>query len=188
VIDTSYEALGKLAQSAKPVYFRAGALSPAEGIPQPELSGTPFGMPWAEPDSAEVVGRDIWLHHPWSLGASPNRVGPGSVSIAVGFVESHAQNPWSERRWSFVSDGLRAQSPHLWWGSVLKVAQSLRGARSVSWQPDPHVNSEMAQLQVLLQTEHGRQIAMPQPRPCLFEPVAFYCQSFTQWWRQTRIA
>ncbi len=188
VIDASYEAIGRIAQSAKPAHFRAGALSPGEGMPQPELRGTPLGAAWAEPDSAAVAGRDVWLHHPWSLGASPHQMGPDSTSVAVGFAESHAQNPWSERRWGFVSAGLRAQTPHLWWGSVLQIAQSLRGARSVSWQPDPHVNSEMAQLQVLLQTEHGRQVAQPQPQPCLFEPVAFYCQSFTQWWRQTRIA
>lgn len=188
VIDTSYEALDRHARSPAPADLHPPAVQPGAGMQPPELRVTPPGTAWAAPDSAAVAGRDVWLHHPWSLRSSPQGLGPDSVSIGVGFVECHAQNPWSERRWNFVSDGLRAQTPHVWWGSVQQIAEALRGARSVRWQPDPHIDPALDQLQVLLQAAQGRRVALPQPQPCLFEPVATYCQSFSQWWRQTRIA
>lgn len=188
VLDTSYEALDRQARSPAAVEFRAPASRTVAAMQQPDLLTAPPASDWAEPDSAVVAGRDAWLMHPWSLRAPPPGDEADRVSIGVGFVESHVHNPWSERRWSFVSDGLRALTPHLWWGSVHQLAQALQGARSVQWHPDPHVNPAMEQLQLLLQQVHlGRQIATPQPQHSLFEPVTPYCRSFSQWWRQTSI-
>lgn len=187
VIDSSYEALDRRARNPVPAIFRTAAIRPDAAMQQPDLQVAPSGAAWAEPDSTVVAGRDVWLHHPWSLRSSPQGPGPDSVSIGVGLVECHAHIPWSERRWNFVSGGLQAQTPHVWWGSVQQIAQGLRGARSVRWQPDPHINPALDQLQVLLQAAQGHQVALPQPQPCLFEPVAPYCQSFTQWWRKTSI-
>ena len=187
VLDTSYEALERHARSPAPVDVPAPAARSGAGMEPPELSATPLGALWAAPDMAVVADRHVWLHHPWSLRVSPQALAPDSVSVGVGFAESHAHNPWSERRWRFVSNGLRVHTPHLWWGSVQQLASSLSGARSLRWHPDPHVNPVLDQLQGLLQAGPDRQVAQAQLQRCLFEPVTTYCSSFSQWWRQTRL-
>jgi hypothetical protein len=104
--------------------------------------------------------------------------------IAAGFAECHADHPWSERRWRFVTSGLQAQTQHLWWGNMTQMANALRDARSVTWDADPHIDPILAQLQRL----PGNPQALPAPpRPCLFAPVDQYCKSFSQWCRQTSI-
>jgi hypothetical protein len=104
--------------------------------------------------------------------------------IAAGFAECHADHPWSERRWRFVTSGLQAQTQHLWWGNMTRMANALRDARSVTWDADPHIDPLFARLQRLLGNPQARPA---QAKPCLFAPVDQYCKSFSQWWRQTSI-
>ena len=99
----------------------------------------------------------------------------GALVIGVGLVQAHAQMPWSARRWRFVTHGLQARTPHLWWDSTAQIANALGTARSVTWQPDPHMPT-------LLQ---GARAQSPTP---LFEAVETYCPSFAQWWRRTSVA
>ncbi len=173
VIDTSYEALDRIARSAATTPPRsAGA---PEGMQQPDLYAAPPDATWSAPDGALVTSRDVWLIHPWSLGAVPQPPLTGALVIAVGLAEAHAQTPWSTRRWHFVTHGLQAHAPHLWWGSHAQIAKALGTARSVTWQPDQH-------MPITLQA--GREQS---PTP-LFEAVETYCPSFAQWWRRTRVA
>ena len=111
-----------------------------------------------------------------------------AIHIAVGFESCHNTTPWSQRRWDFVTRGLQAQTEHLWWGSAEQMASALQVAKSVQWQPNPHVDPALTRLQTLLQGLNPLQTVGPRPSPDLFEPVDRHCRSFTDWWKRTRIA
>ena len=173
VIDTSYDDLDHIARSAAPIRpHNAGAL---EGVQQPALHVAPLDAAWSAPDGARVTNRDVWLIHPWSLGAVAQAPLNDALVIGVGFAQAHMQMPWSGRRWGFVTQGMQARTPHLWWGKTAEIAKALGTARSVAWQPDPH-------MPITLQGagEHS-------PTP-LFAAVETYCPSFAKWWRRTSVA
>jgi len=207
VIDTSYEVLDQMARSTKAVNHRMDSRRAGAGLAQPEVTAVPPGDQWQKwqtwqtwqvPEPTAVAGRDVWLLHPWSLGAVPQSAGADVLVLGVGLAECHVPMPWSAGRWNFVTEGLRCQTPHLWWGSVAEIAQALQGARSVGWQSEAHADAALERLQALLQT--GPLPAAPSPtttpkpvvkayaQPLLFEEVDAYCDSFSQWWRKTRIA
>jgi deoxyribodipyrimidine photo-lyase len=186
VIDTSYEALDLLARRAEAAPASPG--DAVDGVEPPALMATPPSAAWHAPDSALVAGRDVWLQHPWSLGAVPPVALANPLVLGVGFAECHAQTPWSERRWDFVTAGLQARTPHLWWGHAAQMAQALQGARSVHWQPDPHVDAGLDRLQGVLPAGPGRPLLASHAKACLFEDVPSYCASFSQWWRLGKIA
>jgi deoxyribodipyrimidine photo-lyase len=225
-IDTSYEALDEVARGAEPIDTRFDARRADAGIEQPRLHTSPIDTTpqpaWRTPSASviDVIGRDVWLHHPWSLGAwSPecsapcpppalrapplpaqntqastllgseyDAATPKAIRIAVGFESCHTATPWSARRWDFVTRGLQAQTQHLWWGNIEQVASALQHAKSVRWQPNPHVDPALQQLQNLLHKLSPGQTAGPRPTPELFEPVDRHCRSFSDWWKRTRIA
>ena len=172
-IDTSYEEMDRIARSAAPIQQRK--VSALEGIQQPAWHASPPGTAWSAPDGSLALGRDVWLVHPWSLGSTPQAFAEGGVVIGVCIAESHAQMPWSAQRWHFVTQGMQQRTPHLWRGSALQITEALATARSVSWQPEPHMAF----------TWQGAQTPLESP---LFETVDTYCPSFAQWWRRTRIA
>lgn len=109
-----------------------------------------------------VAGRDVWLHHPWSLGAGPGTLPADVLHMGVGFDTSHLHTPWSQRRWDFVSQGFRLQT-------------------------DPHAKPALLHVQALLQSAAPQQAAGPQALPYLFEPVTQYCPSFSAWWKITHL-
>jgi deoxyribodipyrimidine photo-lyase len=173
VIDTSYEEMDRIARSAAPVRpYHGRAL---QGMQTPSVSTTPPPGTWSAPDSTLVTDRDVWLAHPWSLGAPPQKFQTHGLVVGVGVAEAHMAQPWSAQRWHFVTQGLQAHTTHLWWGDTAHLAEALRTARSVAWQPDPHLHAALPNLQEQL------------PAP-LFEAVRAYCPSFAQWWRKTKIA
>ena len=173
VIDTSYEEMDRIAHSAKPIRLHTAGTQ--NGVQQPDLYAAPPDAAWLAPDGALATDRDVWLIHPWSLGAASQPPPNGALLIGVGFTQAHAQLPWSARRWRFVTTGLQAQTPHLWWGNMAQIAQALRVARSITWQPDPHITLTLQATRVLASAP-------------LFEDVKNYCPSFAQWWRRTKIA
>jgi deoxyribodipyrimidine photo-lyase len=187
VIDTSYEALDRVARNPSPVQQTGTAAASLQGIQPPALTATPPGDDWSVPDAAVVTGRDVWLQHPWSLGALPPPSLSGALVVGVGLTECHAQTPWSEGRWNFVREGLQAQTPCLWWAGAVQLAEALRGARSVHWQPEPHADAALRVLQALLQAQPQGPPLAAHPQPCLFTEVPPYCKSFSQWWRLTGI-
>jgi deoxyribodipyrimidine photo-lyase len=187
-IDVSYEELELCARSATAVNHPINGHRAHAATAQPALLDRPSGAAWSVPDCSIVAGRDVWLLHPWSLGTAPPGAGEGTLCVGVGFPECHAQTPWSERRWNFVTEGLKVSSPVLWWGSAQQVADALRDARSVGWQSNPHAVAGLDTLQTLITEKSVHPLVATHLQPCLFEPVQAYCQSFSQWWRKTRIA
>jgi deoxyribodipyrimidine photo-lyase len=188
VIDSSYEALDRIARSTKAVNPRLDNRRAGLGLQPPEVVVAPPGDWWQAPAPTTVVGRDVWLLHPWSLGAVPQGMGADAVVLGIGFAESHAQMPWSMGRWNFVTKGLLARTPHLWWGSVAEIAQALQGARSLGWQSDAHADGALEGLRTQLMVRQAQPLLTTVEEPPLFENVEPYCDSFSQWWRKTRIA
>jgi deoxyribodipyrimidine photo-lyase len=199
VLDTSYEALGHIAQSPEPVAhgrvvgLDGFAQEVGVGVAVPALHTTPLSADWRMLDGssganeADVAGRDVFLLHPWSLGAQSLQTGDIAMCIGVAFNETHRYMPWSEHRWRFVTDGMRERTPYLWLGDVSQVAQALRHARSVHWQSEPHVNAQLQALQAMLGREQSAPNVVAHTPENLFAPVDSYCPSFSQWWSQTRL-
>ncbi len=189
-IDTSYEALDEVARGAEPIDTRFDARRADDGMEQPSLHTSPLGntaqQVWQPPGPhwADVSDQDVWLHHPWSLQGSR----PKAIPIAVGFDPCHTTTPWSNRRWDFVTRGLQMQTEQLWWGSAEQIADVLQRAKSVHWQPNPHVDPALSRLQDLLKARNPQQTVGPRPTQDLFEPVERHCRSFSDWWKRTRIS
>jgi deoxyribodipyrimidine photo-lyase len=191
-IDTSYQALDQIARNSQAICQPVSGLYAGTSVESPALLASPPSDCWTEPNSALATGRDVWLVHPWSLGATPPSASLSGLAheplvIAISFPKCHAQTPWSARRWRFATDGLRAQTPLLWWASVEKIAEALGAARSVQWQSNQHINGALDELQVLLHAKPNGPVVMAHAQPCLFEPVQRYCKSFSQWWRQATL-
>lgn len=186
VIDTSYEALDRLARST--ASLGSDPLATPPGIAQPSLLAAPSDARWTAPDPHGLDGRDVCLLHPWSLGGACAQERPDLVVIGLGMAELHAQAPWSERRWDFVTHGLLQRTPRLWWGNLASIAKALQSARSVCWHSQAHINPQMEHLRAQLQAQPKHPAFTMLEEPHLFEPVATYCESFSKWWRLTRIA
>jgi deoxyribodipyrimidine photo-lyase len=188
VIDSSYESLDHVARRSAAVNPRVDNRHAEAGTTQPEVWVAPPDDRWSAPEPSAVAGRDVWLLHPWSLGAMPQGLGADRVLLGVGLAECHAHMPWSAGRWNFVTQGLQSRTPLLWWGNVAQLAQALQGTRSVGWQSEAHADTVLQRLQALLQAAASPPIATAYAEPPLFDDVASYCDSFSQWWRKTRIA
>lgn len=187
-IDTRYETLDAMARTARPASPNVPKANVAKPVAPPRCAVAPNPKDWGPPNGSVISHRNVWLLHPWSMGSQPLSPPESTTLIGLGLSDCHATMPWSEQRWRFVTDGLRARTPHLWWGSTQQLAEVLRNARTVHWQSDPHIDKAMQKLDGML-----RCAAIPpltsavQDKP-LFEPVTPLCPSFAQWWRQTRIA
>lgn len=206
VIDASYEALDAMARSAAAIDTHLDARRADAGMAQPELRATPLmgaqnfasakaqdnatQPAWQRPEAngMNVAGRDVWLHHPWSIGATPAHIPSDALHVGIGIATQHTSTPWSESRWDFVTRGLKACTEHLWWGSIEQIASALRHAKSVRWHPDPHMDPALTRLRDALQLFDPQKVVEPVVLPCLFEPVDTYCRSFSEWWKRTRIA
>lgn len=187
-IDASYEELELLASNAVAVKRRTDSRTAMTATTLPALLTKPPGQGWSTPDRDSVIGRDVWLLHPWSIRAMPPSTNTEFLRIGVGLAECHAHTPWSERRWHFVTEGLKASTALLWWGSVHHVADALQGARSVHWQSEPHAAAGMNALHALLTANAVHPLVAAHEQRCLFKSVPTYCQSFSKWWSQTSIS
>ena len=172
VIDASYEALDRLARQAKPPAAQA---SRPDGVAPPLSAAPPDGLGWTAPTAEAVRGRDVWLVHPWSLGALPAALPSDTVVVGLGVADFHRAWPWSEPRWRFVGTRMAALAPLRWYGDATAIAAALSGARRVRSIDEPHLAPWLARW------------AECQAAPALFPPVAQRCDSFSQWWtRATR--
>ncbi len=188
VIDTSYDALDRLARSVTAVDHRMDGRFAGGGMAQPPLMHAPPDARWLAPDAALAAGRYVCLLHPWSLGAFSQPVNTDALFIGVGFSEMHRQAPWSARRWNFVTEGLLARTPTLWWGGLEAIAQALQGARSVGWQPQAPANAVLDNLRAQLASGDPHPRVSATTERALFTPVEPYCESFAKWWRLTKLA
>ena len=171
VIDTSYEALDRIARSAKPAVAgrsAAGGVSPPERFSQP-----PRPDDFSAVDAQAVQGRDVWLVHPWALGALPADLPPGVLALGVAMAEFHQQHPWTAQRWHFVTDRMRQLAPLCWYAPAQTIGAALRTARSVHLLADPHLRDIGKPWLPAAVRQHAA--------PRLFTPVAELCGSFSKW-------
>jgi len=175
VIDLSYEALDQLARQPGGTIWGANqALEPASERIEPPVSAAPPGaFGWTEPDGREVAGRDVWLVHPWNLGALPASLPKGTVVVGIFLREFHQAWPWSERRWRFVASRMAEVVTLRWQGDAAAIGAALQGAHQVGSVDEPHLNPWLAGL------------ATCRAAPALFPAVDRRCDAFSQWWTRT---
>lgn len=173
VIDTSYEALDRMARERRPGASQAGLVT---AFVEPGLSSLPpADLGAIAPEPARVAGADVWLVHPWSLGDLPTALPAGTRVIGLFVADFHRAWPWSERRWRFVGPRLAGLVHEVWHGDAAAIAAALQGAASVRSVAEPHLAPWLAHWADCL------------PAPALFPPVERRCDSFAQWWtRATR--
>ena len=172
VIDTSYEALDRMARH--PAQHGRGeqrVLLDSPSLIEPRLAADPpedLGL--KAPDAAAVAGRDVWLVHPWSLGEVPATLPAETLVIGIFVADFHRAWPWSERRWHFVAGRMAELAAECWHGDTAAIGAALKGARRVRSIDEPHLAPWL-----------GRW-AECDAAPALFPPVDRRCDSFTQWW------
>ena len=180
VIDTSYEVLDGLArQPAWPPIpkLQSDHDAPPGGSPSrvdPTLRAEPpseLGL--TTPDAAAVTGRDVWLVHPWSLGALPAGLPADTAVIGVFVANYHRAWPWNERRWHFVGSRMAELASQRWHGDAAAIGAALKGARTVRSIDEPHLAPWLARW------------AACEAAPALFPAVDRRCDSFSQWWART---
>ncbi len=169
VIDTSYEALDRLARQPAPVApdtppGGSALVDPRLGSEPPEELGL------TAPDAAAVAGRDVWLVHPWNLGELPAGLPADTRVIGIFLADFHRAWPWSERRWHFVGSRMAELAAECWHGDAAAVGAALKGARSARSIAEPHLAPWLARW------------AECAAEPALFAPVDRRCDSFSQWW------
>ena len=169
VIDTSYEALDRMAR--QPRHRHDVALGgPARAEPA-LLAEPPSELGLTVPDAAAVTGRDVWLVHPWSLGELPPALPPDTVVIGLFLSHFHQAWPWSERRWRFVASRMDELAAACWHGDAGAIGAALAGARSVRSIAEPHLAPWL------------QRWAECEAAPALFPSVDRRCDSFSQWWQ-----
>jgi deoxyribodipyrimidine photo-lyase len=170
VIDASYEALERLARQSAPV---AASDAPGAPLDEPLLLGKPpCDLGASAVDPARVRGREVWLVHPWNLGALP-ALPPGTLVLGLFVAEFHRAWPWSERRWRFVGTRMAEIAPYRWHGDAAAIGTALAGARRVRSVAEPHLAPWLPRWAECVAA------------PALFPPVAARCDSFSQWWLRT---
>jgi deoxyribodipyrimidine photo-lyase len=174
VIDTSYEALDRMAREPAPhgrVEHDAKSLGKAPLAPS-LAAGPPDEPGSTAPNAAAVTGRDVWLVHPWSLGELPASLPPGTRVIGVCVADFHREWPWSERRWHFVHSRMAELAAECWHGEAAAIGAALKHARRVRSVAEPQMAPWLA---------HWAECRVA---PALFPDVDRRCDSFSQWWRQ----
>jgi deoxyribodipyrimidine photo-lyase len=170
VIDRSYEALDRMARQPKP-QRDAGTGPVGEPTPEPQLMpGPPAALGCVQPQAASVADRDVWLVHPWNLGALPATLDADTVVIGLFVADFHASWPWTAQRWRFVGSRMAEIATERWHGDAVAIGQALKAARSVRSIAEPHLDAWQPAW------------ASCQAAPALFGRVDRRCDSFSQWW------
>ena len=174
LIDTSYEALDRLARQPAPPGLddhRMGLAGAATAEPR-RLAVPPAELGCMAPDAAAVAGREVWLVHPWNLGALPPALPADTLVIAVFVADFHRVWPWAERRWHFVGSRMAELSALHWHADANTIGAALQSARRVRSIDEPHLAPWLARWAECLAA------------PALFPPVDRHCDSFSQWWHR----
>jgi deoxyribodipyrimidine photo-lyase len=171
VIDTSYEALDRIARQPQREQYAPPCSPPL--LEPPLGSEPPVELGLTAPDAAAVSGRDVWLVHPWSLGLLPAALPANIAVIGVFLADFHQAWPWSERRWHFVGSRMAELAAQRWYGNDATIRDALAGARSVRSIAEPHLAPWLPRW------------AECEAAPALFPSVDRRCDSFSQWWTRT---
>ena len=170
-IDQGYDALDRIARNAAPWPAGAADAGNSDGVGEPPcLAAPPASAAFVAPDAAAVQGRDVWIVHPWSLGALPASLPADTLVLGLALSDFHRAWPWSASRWDFVATRMAAVAPLRWHADATTVSAALAGARRVRAVDEPHLSPWLARL------------AQTQPAPQLFPAVDRRCDSFSQWW------
>lgn len=172
VIDASYEALEAIARSPRAV--RPGPA--ADGVAEPACSAAPpAALGCTAPHADDVRGREVWLVHPWNLGAVPADLAPDTLVVGIVLADFHRAWPWSARRWQFVGARLTELAPLRWHGDAAAIGAALSTAARVRTVENAHLAPWLPAWGTCL------------PAPRLFAPQPRPPQSFSGWWtRATR--
>ena len=171
VIDTSYDELDRVCRSPRGRLLPSPSAGPA--VVEPVLGHLPPDHPGLRPpDAALVEGRDVWLVHPWALGALPADLAPDTVVLGIWLDDFHRAWAWSPARWAFVQTRMATLAPVQWQGNAAQMAAALAGARSVRSVDEPHLAPWLPRL------------AECRAAPTLFPGVDRRCDSFSQWWNR----
>ena len=170
VIDVSYESLQRFAR--QPCSAQPEVMQGIRVMEPPQTVAPPHGLDTAAPDSALVKDREVWLVHPWNLGALPD-LPPDTLVLGVFVADFHDAWPWSDRRWRFVGTRMAELTAHRWYGNAAIIGAALAGARRVRSIEEPHL--------ALWLSRWAECVAAP----ALFPPVAGCCDSFSKWWART---
>lgn len=173
VIDTSYEALERLAR--QPARRSNGGENGAHHVSPARIEPClcvkpPRQLDLKAPDAGKAAGRDIWLVHPWSLGALPEALPADTLVIGIFVADFHRVWPWNKRRWHFVASRMAELVAESWYGDAAAIGAALQGARRVRSIEEPHLVPWLARW------------AECNAAPALFPPVERRCDSFSQWW------
>ena len=172
VIDTSYDALDRVARERAPApRFAQEAASGGPSPVEPHLCATPpddLGL--TAPDAAAVAGRDVWLVHPWTLCALPDALPAETLVIGIFVADFHRAWPWNARRWRFVGSRMAELAKERWHGDAAAIGAALANARSVRSIAEPHLAPWLARWAECEEASN------------LFPPVDRRCDSFSQWW------
>ena len=140
---------------------------------EPELLRQPPALlEWQAPDASAWAGRDVWLVHPWSLGALPADLPPGAVAVGLWCEEWMQDMPWSFRRWMFVAQRMGVITSVCAFGSAAQWQDALAQARTLACWDHPR-----------LPAWEGLGLARRSPQR-LFKNLDEPCLSFTRWWQQ----
>lgn len=162
-IDTSYEALERIARSNQTV-----ALSPSlMGMAEPELLAAPTGQPMAAMPKAERIR----LVHPWMLDDRPF----DGLRLGVIHLPFHAAFRWSVLRWRFVMDRMSATTDAVFIGDLNELNTMLSET--------PHVEST-ATLNPGYRDALARLCSQLDDAPRRFDNPARTCRSFSAFWAQ----
>jgi deoxyribodipyrimidine photo-lyase len=174
VVDTSYEALDRMARSGGGgrVGSRGTLTAEHESQGHHRLGTAPpagVAQRFAAPDAQAVQGRDVWLMHPWHLAAPPSGF-DGLVLGVLPTLEGPAQ-AWSDARWHFVASRLEAACSLRWKGRAAEMAAALSGATRVRGSDNAHLAPAL----------RGLGLAAP---AALFDDPGRVCGSFSQYWNR----
>jgi deoxyribodipyrimidine photo-lyase len=122
--------------------------------------------------ATDVVGKQVWLAHPWLLADKPADLPGDVVCVAVVFAEHTQAHPWSLMRWRFVGERMATLTPHCWFGSTEDVLAALAQAEAVF---------TVAHLCLPDLSETAIQ---QRPAPRLFRYIEKPMDSFSKWWVQ----
>lgn len=163
VIDTSYEALERIARSNETI----PPSPPQAGVYEPELPDAP---PGESSTSIPKAGR-LRLVHPWMLDSRPF----DGLRVGVIHLPFHLKFRWSSLRWRFVMDRMSANTDALFIGDLNELNAMLS--------PTLHVES-------IATLNPGYRELLPalctqlSDAPRRFANPAKTCRSFSAFWAQ----
>ena len=171
VIDTSYDALDRLARGLSRLDSGPPSARAVDGVDEPRcIAVPPASLGFTAPDPDSVRDRDVWVVHPWNLGELPAGLAADTLVLGLALSDFHHVWPWSESRWAFVGARMAVVAPLRWHGDAAAVGAALAGARQVRSVDEPHLAPWLTRL---AECETPSQ---------LFPAVDRRCDSFSQWW------